>query len=216
MLFPKFIFRLFFSSLFLFSFVSNRENTSYTLFNSGDISPENTTALPITLKSFTLINVRTNDFLLEWTTASESNNHYFLLERQTDTLTDSWEIVDTVISKAVKGNSTSELNYSYTDKNLPAGTYYYRLVLIALNGNQNIHEKYVWGVIPEYEPIIIQGSSTLWIDKNENFEVYDVMGRKVMEGNTREVNLSGMTRGVYMIKQGKNVTKFRLIFRREN
>ncbi|PLW92632.1 MAG: hypothetical protein C0592_09740 [Marinilabiliales bacterium] len=67
--------------------------------------------------------------LIEWVTASETNNDYFTLERSTDAI--NWVEV-TTISGA--GNSTTPLYYSYTDENAPDGINYYRLIQTDFDG----------------------------------------------------------------------------------
>lgn len=66
--------------------------------------------------------VQDNGHLLTWTTASETNNHYFILERSVDGV----RFAKIAQINAV-GNSFSEQNYSHIDTNVPAGTVYYRL-----------------------------------------------------------------------------------------
>jgi hypothetical protein len=85
--------------------------------------------LPVEMSSFiSLINGR--DVTLNWTTASETNNSGFEIERS---------IVNGEWSKIgfVNGNGTtsSPMNYSFLDKNLNAGLYNYRLKQLDFNGN---------------------------------------------------------------------------------
>jgi hypothetical protein len=60
--------------------------------------------------------------LLEWATATETNNDYFTLEKTKDGQT--FEHVATIEGA---GNSKSRLDYSFTDRNPFSGTSYYRL-----------------------------------------------------------------------------------------
>jgi hypothetical protein len=59
---------------------------------------------------------------IEWVTHSESNNHYFTLEKSTNA-TD-FQVVDNIYSY---GNSSTLNTYTYLDQNIDFGTYYYRL-----------------------------------------------------------------------------------------
>jgi hypothetical protein len=70
---------------------------------------------------------------LEWTTASELNNDYFLVERSMDL--SQWEVIGQVDGV---GNSVSPINYSFVDES-PAGTAYYRLRQVDLDGTENPH-----------------------------------------------------------------------------
>jgi len=82
--------------------------------------------LPVELTMFT---ARCNGekILLKWTTASESNNDYFAIERSYDAIN-----FETICKVSGAGNSNTPVNYNYEDntanintKQIP--TYYYRL-----------------------------------------------------------------------------------------
>jgi Fungalysin metallopeptidase (M36)/Fungalysin/Thermolysin Propeptide Motif/Secretion system C-terminal sorting domain len=66
---------------------------------------------------------------LEWRTASETNNHYFDVQRSTDGL--NFESIG-----RVDGKGTTDLvnNYSYLDKTIASGIYYYRLRQVDFDG----------------------------------------------------------------------------------
>jgi len=77
--------------------------------------------------------------LLDWSTASEINNYGFDVQRYND-ITQEWDFVNFVLSKATGGNSQKKLNYELTDENiynpnLGPKTFYYRLKQIDLNGS---------------------------------------------------------------------------------
>lgn len=84
--------------------------------------------LPVELKSFTST-VSGNNAILNWTTAKETNNSGFAVERYAEGI---WTEVG-----FVKGNGTTSLpvDYTYTDKNLNSGLYGYRLKQVDFNGN---------------------------------------------------------------------------------
>lgn len=66
---------------------------------------------------------------LDWQTASEINNNYFSIERAgADFAFESIETLDGA------GNSSQLLSYTYQDKNLPEGTYYYRIKQVDYDG----------------------------------------------------------------------------------
>lgn len=87
------------------------------------------TPLPVSLMEYTATLVNKNDALLVWTTASEINNDYF----QVDKSPDGFGFTDIAHVKGA-GNSNKILNYSYTDNDLPEGTYYYRLKQVDFDG----------------------------------------------------------------------------------
>jgi hypothetical protein len=87
------------------------------------------TITPVHLYSFTSI-LHDKNATLNWVTVSEQNNSGFDIERKSNT--ENW------IKKGfVKGNGTtnSPFNYSFEDRNLQTGEYYYRLKQIDYNGN---------------------------------------------------------------------------------
>jgi len=77
--------------------------------------------LPIELLSFTaeLVNRKVD---LKWTTATETNNNFFTIERSSDA-----RIFDTVCLMKGAGNSSAVLSYSAVDPTPVQGTSYYRL-----------------------------------------------------------------------------------------
>ena len=77
--------------------------------------------LPIDLLSFDAkFNGKSVDLI--WTTATETNNDYFTIERSMDAK--NYQVVDNVKGA---GNSNSILSYSYNDREPFTGTIYYRL-----------------------------------------------------------------------------------------
>jgi surface protein len=90
-----------------------------------------TAILPVNIKSFT-VQPQNNTALLQWTTASETNNKGFSIQRSADGAT--WADLSFVNSQASGGNSTAEITYQYTDNNPLAGNNYYRLKQVDLSG----------------------------------------------------------------------------------
>ncbi|MCS7053230.1 MAG: T9SS type A sorting domain-containing protein [Ignavibacterium sp.] len=89
------------------------------------------TTIPVELVSFSSL-IEGNNVKLLWTTATELNNYGFEIERKTN---------DGEFYKIgfVPGNGTTTQisNYSFIDKNLDAGKYFYRLKQIDFNGAYN-------------------------------------------------------------------------------
>lgn len=90
------------------------------------IGTKNTSAspLPIELLSFTA-QPNGNQVDINWSTATESNNDYFTIEKSRDG--SDFTTLKTVKSKGVNGNSLMQLNYTDIDLNPYEGTSYYRL-----------------------------------------------------------------------------------------
>ncbi|NEN23179.1 T9SS type A sorting domain-containing protein [Cryomorpha ignava] len=104
----------------------------FTLGSSDGINP-----LPVTWLTF---RGETNgdEHLLEWTTASEQNNDYFELERSIDA--QNWLPVAKITGA---GYSTTQLNYSFTDRDAPYGRVYYRIRQVDFDGKYDINPNLV-------------------------------------------------------------------------
>jgi hypothetical protein len=90
--------------------------------------------LPVELSSFTY-SVNKNTVNLNWSTATETNNKGFDVERAGEGKSD-WVRIGYVEGK---GNSNQNTEYSYTDSKLNAGKYHYRVKQIDFNGNYKYH-----------------------------------------------------------------------------
>lgn len=95
----------------------------------GTIDPGLMT-LPVELIQWEAVPVDNTHVELTWTTASETNNDYFTLERSTNGL--SWVEIANVNGA---GTSTSQLQYEYYDYEPHNGTSYYRLSQTDFNGD---------------------------------------------------------------------------------
>jgi len=93
---------------------------------STDFLPEGT--LPVELSSFT-VKIMQRAVVLNWETATEINNSGFNVDRSTDGKT-----FQKVAFIRGKGTSTEKSTYSFTDNNLLAGNYYYRLGQVDYDG----------------------------------------------------------------------------------
>jgi Secretion system C-terminal sorting domain len=108
---------------FYTAFYSGPATGTFTLSVSGNLC-----VLPIELLSFTG-EPAGNRNLLKWTTATETNNDYFTIEKSNDAV--GWMTVTRVNGA---GNSTQVLNYSTYDNEPYPGTTYYRLKQTDYNG----------------------------------------------------------------------------------
>jgi hypothetical protein len=71
--------------------------------------------------------------ILNWTTSSEQNNKGFEVQRSTDG--SNYVSLGFVNSLAAGGNSTTELNYTFSDNNLVGSKQYYRLRQVNLDNS---------------------------------------------------------------------------------
>lgn len=85
--------------------------------------------LPIELLSFN-VNNTDNKNTIVWSTATETNNNYFIIERSTDA--DVWETISTVNGNT---NSNTITTYHFIDESYTNTLNYYRLSQVDLNGD---------------------------------------------------------------------------------
>ena len=169
--------------------------------------------LPIELVSFTAT-CDGNVVDVEWTTASERNNDYFILEKSYDAVNFA-EIAR--ISGA--GNSIEEQNYSYVDHENYGGEMYYRLVQVDYDGTRNVSEKiFAKCTDHELEPSVaifpnpfrseLKLSLANFGNKPATVEVFDIMGTLVRTfdidatGNDYEavLNLDDLSAATYTLR----------------
>jgi len=90
--------------------------------------------LPVTLLYFEA-QKENETVLLTWSTATETNNDRFAIERSSNGIT--FEPIGVVNGN---GNSSTILSYSYTDMHPLSGTSYYRLAQYDYDGTVNLSE----------------------------------------------------------------------------
>ncbi|MDY0083335.1 MAG: T9SS type A sorting domain-containing protein [Ignavibacteriaceae bacterium] len=157
--------------------------------------------VPVELLSFTA-SVINNDLTLNWTTATETNNSGFQIERskKLDARSEAWQSIEFVSGN---GTTTKPHIYSYTDKNLSAGKYLYRLKQIDFDGTFE-YSKTVEAEISSPNEFVLEqnypnpfnpstkirysiptppSSSPLIKERNEvgfvTLKVYDILGNEV-------------------------------------
>lgn len=157
---------------------------NYTTFGSKSKS----TILPIELVSFTA-ECNGNRVVLEWTTATERNNSYFVVERSDDA------VYFTEIARlAGAGNSIEPLSYTYTDYNAHGGDNYYRLVQVDYDGTRTASEivsATCHAVDGEPEVLVYPnpflGDLMLNLEnfdgRNATVEIFDMFGRMLAQKN---------------------------------
>jgi hypothetical protein len=88
--------------------------------------------LPIQLASFTASVVSTSSVRLDWMTLTETNNYGFEVQKSVEATTGYAIIPNGFIPG--HGTTTEPQTYTYTDNGVTAGTWYYRLKQIDLDG----------------------------------------------------------------------------------
>ena len=162
------------------------------------------TPLPVELMEF---NVTTEECTNEirWTTASEVNSDYFIIERSYN-MSD-WEVISKLDGA---GNSSQQLEYLYRDQNYTKnGSVYYRVIQFDYNGNNTLLE--VKGVnsfcFDNIEPIAYPNpmQNTLFIESpmEGTVSIVDLNGRmlksvSLMEG-VNSIDVMDLATGSYMV-----------------
>jgi hypothetical protein len=181
----------------------------YDFVLAGDSTSQ---ALPVELSSFTAV-VNQRNVRLDWTSSSESNNAGFDIERSSSEGV--WSAEGHV---AGNGTTSASVNYTFTDRNVNAGKYNYRLKQIDFNGNYeyfNLTNEVIVGVPEKYSlsqnyPNPFNPSTKINydipFDSKVSIRIFDISGKEVsalVNSNltagfyTSEFNASGMSSGVY-------------------
>ena len=148
----------------------------------------NTTPLPVGLVNFAATPDK-NKVDLNWTTATETNNDYFTIEKSKNGV--DFDFLDQVKSKALNGNSTAFLNYEIYDTSpYMQGTNYYRLKQTDRNGQYSYFNVVSADLEPAgsdfsfaiYPNPSLGGMLNLAITADKNQEVlvvvYDITGKE--------------------------------------
>ncbi len=169
--------------------------------------------IPVELSSFTA-SVSGSEVSLIWSTATETNNKGFEVQRSKSEMTE-WMKVGIVNGK---GTTTEKQQYSFVDKNVPAGTYIYRLKQTDFNGSSSYSEEVSVEVKSVFTYFLEQNypnpfnPSTLIKfglkeKSNVRIELFNTLGEKVRTilndtkdaGNfTLEFNAADLPSGVYL------------------
>lgn len=111
------------------TFFSNNQNNFANLWEGEFWGPD--APFPVELTSFTGL-LSNNQVMLNWSTATETNNYGFEIERKiSNTSIEDWSKIGFVEGA---GNSNSVKNYSFTDKSISNRTYVYRLKQLDADG----------------------------------------------------------------------------------
>lgn len=174
------------------------------------------TPLPVHLFSFSGFRAASVN-KLSWTTASENNNAGFEVQRSIDGRT--YEPIGFVHSLAANGNSSAQLNYSFTDATAGGPKHYYRLKQMDVDGRGKMSsivlirsEKSLGLSIAGAYPNPANGTLNIWIESpqktNASVQIVDAGGRvaasqnnMVQEGASNiPIDLTRLSAGVYVVR----------------
>ncbi|MEO8512601.1 MAG: T9SS type A sorting domain-containing protein [Ignavibacteria bacterium] len=174
-----------------------------------------TGALPVTLSIFNALSQK-NNVVLSWKTESEINNFGFDVERKTET--GGWNKIAFVQGS---GTTNQPVEYTYEDKKLMPGKYFYRLKQIDYNGNYEYFDLALYVLILKPQvfsmgqnyPNPSNPSSNIDFQLPErtlvNISVYNLLGQLVTTLVNQERDA-----GIYTIEfDGSNVSSGTYIYR---
>ncbi|HEY6906778.1 MAG TPA: T9SS type A sorting domain-containing protein, partial [Ignavibacteriaceae bacterium] len=170
--------------------------------------------IPVELTSFTA-NASNGNVVLNWSTATETNNRGFEVQRKT--ANSQFQKVGFV---AGSGTTSEIRNYSYSDDNLTSGDYTYRLKQIDLDGTSKYSNEVEVQVSVPAEFALEQNypnpfnpstviKYSIPADQQVKLNVYNLLGENVMtlvnrveKAGQHEVNFnaSNLASGVYFYK----------------
>jgi hypothetical protein len=179
---------------------------------------DNTSPLPIELIKFSTI-CKGKNVEVNWTTASESNNYYFTVEKSNDGI--SFAEIGIVHGS---GTSSTRIDYSFTDYNSNNSIAYYRLKQTDFDGafkyfnasfaeNCNSNLTNVNAFNDQQGNVVVTINSVM----NDNYTImlYDALGQKIInkqyaiENGTNEIKIdvSKINSGIYFISMDNGKTK---------
>ena len=118
------------------------------------------TGLPVELLYFGGTVIDSRNVLLEWSTASEQSNDYFIIERSTDGY--DWTQIKNIDGS---GNSNTKINYTTIDNSAPRAIVYYKLSQVDFNG-----------IYETFDPISVDLRT---IEKDCDYKFYDLSGKLI-------------------------------------
>jgi hypothetical protein len=192
-----------------------------------DISLERIPFIPVELTLFK-VKAEGNSVNLTWSTATETNNKGFEVERKSGELFESIAFVDGF------GTTTESKNYSFTDNNLASGTFVYRLKQIDYDGTVSYSQEIeVEVTIPEQYSLsqnypnpfnpITKIEFSLASESKVTMKIFNTLGEEVativntsMPAGNHSVNYDAtkMNSGVYFYSieaSGLNGSEFRSV-----
>jgi hypothetical protein len=169
--------------------------------------------VPVELTSFNA-NVNEGNVVLNWTTATETNNKGFEVQRNAGSGFEAVGFVDG------NGTSTETHTYTFVDNNVKSGSYTYRLKQVDFDGTSdfsntvevNVETPSVYSLAQNYpNPFnpTTQINFSLASDSKVTLKIFDVLGQEVMTllnqnmtagAHNLTLDASRLNSGVYLYK----------------
>jgi len=173
--------------------------------------------LPIELLNFNATLLENRTVQLNWSTATEINNDYFLVERSINGT--NWE---SILQVDGAGNSIQTIDYIEFDYNIGSGVTYYRLKQVDFDGGsaysivRSVNFKLNDNEIIVY-PNPTNGLITIKGSEKElnNLQILSVLGQNItnqvelniVSKNEIDLNLGALSKGIYFIRTKENTIK---------
>ena len=188
------------------------DNTSagtFTLTASG-------VPLPVTMDKLSGQTKSDNRAQLSWNTFTEENNRGFEIQRSADGKI--FTKTDFIASKAPRGNSKEKIAYTYTDPVMLSGAAYYRLQQTDADGKTaysnivrlNSSDENIFSITATPNPVSSKLQVKVSGGQNGNAQllITDISGKVIQHmvtiGGNTEVDMSAVTRGIYLLKYTSN------------
>ena len=166
-------------------------------------------ALPVSFRAF---NVSRNNSTVElkWTTATESNNLGFEIQRMIGS--GKWQTVSFIASQATGGNSSLDLNYTYSDLNSTKGMSQYRIRQVDIDNRSKLSEIRAVRGLGQMAKIIVypnpstDGNVSVVFDESDGIRdvsLVDVNGRLIRQWKqikTNVLQIENLSTGFYSLR----------------
>jgi hypothetical protein len=169
------------------------------------------TILPLHFESFTA-SKKDQNVVLKWTTSEEINTSYFEVQHSTDGIL--FKSIGIVMAK-----SLSRSNYSFVHNNPGKGKHFYRLKQVDVDRRSSLSttrlitideaSRLTWYL--NNKTVVVRLSN----GKNEPFELIDINGRMVKQGQfaNGQTQISQLPAGVYtIVVKGNETITTRIVF----
>ena len=172
--------------------------------------------LPVKWNSFTA-KASDNSVLLNWSTSSEKNNQYFMVEKSND-----GENFEAIAKVSGNGNSNRVNKYSFTDNDFTSASAYYRIRQVDFDGKFSFSSTLVLKneVSPlEVSPNPFNDNLNIAATNSETIisaEIHDIQGKLIQSASGKgnvHMNTSELPNGMYFLrtKQGNTTEVKRIV-----
>ncbi|MBS1566973.1 MAG: T9SS type A sorting domain-containing protein, partial [Bacteroidetes bacterium] len=182
--------------------VYSRTQAGYTSFSPFTVTSSNAVSLPLHLIRFDAMKQGSSNALLQWETSDEVNTSRFVVQHSTDG--QQYEDIGTVAAM----NRTGVNLYSFVHSSVSAGTHYYRLKMVDIDGSYTLSgvRTLSWEnmqLMQVYPNPARQYVSVKGIAGGGMLEVLTADGRLLKQvattGSSTTLDLGGLPGGIYII-----------------